>query len=303
MSDAILLSKITKNYGSKSVIQSLDLAIPKGAIFGLLGPNGAGKSTLINIIAGTCVKTSGKVFINDIDIDTDPEKAKYEIGIVPQEIVLDTFFPVREALEFYAGYYGIRPKDRKTDEIIEALGLQDKVNATSRQLSGGMKRRFLIAKALVHSPKVLILDEPTAGVDIELRQQLWDYVRKLHKNGMTIILTTHYLEEAEMLCDKIAFINKGEIVKCDYKDNLLTTLGSRKVTIELEKTISTLPKSLSHLDIEPDGKTIKFKLPGKMPIGPIISEIQSSGMTIYDVSVTQEDLEEVFRNIVYNVQS
>ncbi len=240
------------------------------------------------------------IFITGIDIDKDPEKAKYEIGVVPQEIALDTFFTVKEALEFYAGYYGIRPRERKTHEIIEALGLSDKENSTPRQLSGGMKRRFLIAKALVHSPKVLILDEPTAGVDIELREQLWDYVRKLHKNGMTIILTTHYLEEAEMLCEKIAFINNGEIVKCDYKDNLLSTLGTRNVTIELEKAVKFLPESLSKFDIELSGKILKFTLAGKMPIGHIISEIQSSGMSISDICVTQEDLEEVFRNIVYN---
>lgn len=299
MTDAILLNSLSKNYESKTALESINLKIPQGSIFGLLGPNGAGKSTIINILAGTIFKTSGKAYIMGIDIDQDPQLAKYQIGVVPQEIVLDTFFTVREALEFYAGYYGIRPHDRKTDEIIEALGLQDKANSTSRQLSGGMKRRFLVAKSLVHSPKVLILDEPTAGVDIELREQLWKYVKKLNKDGMTIILTTHYLEEAQELCDQIAFINHGQIVKCDYKDNLLTSLSSRKVTIELNSSITKIPESLKILNIKKiSNKKLEFNMSGKEPIGSIISNIQSAGLIINDISITQEDLEEVFRKVV-----
>jgi ABC-2 type transport system ATP-binding protein len=297
--NAILLEKLTKNYGAKLALDSIDLAVPEGSIFGLLGPNGAGKSTMINILAGTVIKTSGKASIMGVDIDDSPQLAKYQIGVVPQEIALDTFFPVREALEFYAGYYGIRPSGRKTDEILTALGLQDKSNVTARQLSGGMKRRFLVAKAMVHSPKVLILDEPTAGVDIELREQLWGYVRRLNKLGTTIILTTHYLKEAEELCDHIAFINHGKIIKSDSKTNLLGSLGCKKVTVELITEINTLPETLNEYSIEIlDSGRLLLKLSAGSEIGEIITHLQSAGLVIKDLSVEQGDLEDVFRKIM-----
>jgi ABC-2 type transport system ATP-binding protein len=298
MTDAILLEKLTKNYGTKKAIDNIDLKVPKGSIFGLLGPNGAGKSTIINILAGLTTKTSGKASIMGIDIEAEPQTAKYQIGVVPQEIVLDTFFPLREALEFYAGYYGIRPKDRKTDEIIEALGLKDKVMATSRQLSGGMKRRFLVAKAMVHSPKVLILDEPTAGVDIDLREQLWAYVKELNKRGTTIILTTHYLEEAQELCDQIAFINHGKIIKSDRKDNLLSTLSSRKMVIDLEGKFD--PSKVKSLKLNIDrvnDHQIHIDLMGR-DIGEVISGLQGAGLVIRDLSVEQADLSEVFKKVI-----
>ena len=298
MTDAILLEKLTKNYGEKKAIDNIDLKVPKGSIFGLLGPNGAGKSTIINILAGLTTKTSGKASIMGIDIDAEPQAAKYQIGVVPQEIVLDTFFPLREALEFYAGYYGIRPKDRKTDEIIEALGLKDKVNATARQLSGGMRRRFLVAKAMVHSPKVLILDEPTAGVDIDLREQLWAYVKDLNKRGTTIILTTHYLEEAQELCDHIAFINHGKIIKSDRKDNLLSTLSSRKMVIDLAGTFD--PSKVKSLKLNIDqvnDHQIHIDLMGR-DIGEVISGLQGAGLVIRDLSVEQADLAEVFKKVI-----
>jgi ABC-2 type transport system ATP-binding protein len=297
--NAILLEELTKNYGDKPALDNISLAIPEGAIFGLLGPNGAGKSTLINILAGTTIKTSGKAFVMGVDIDQSPQLAKYQIGVVPQEIALDTFFPLREALEFYAGYYGIRPQNRKTEEILTALGLQDKAMVTARQLSGGMKRRFLVAKAMVHSPKVLILDEPTAGVDIELRQQLWDYVRELHRRGTTIILTTHYLKEAEELCDHIAFINHGKIIKSDSKSNLLDTLGCKKVTVELESEIRALPKDLKGNNIEIlNSKRLLVKLSAGSEIGNIITGLQSSGLAIKDLSVEQGDLEDLFKKMM-----
>lgn len=298
MSDAILLEGLTKNYGSKRAIDNIDLKIPKGSIFGLLGPNGAGKSTIINILAGTVFKSFGKAFINDIDIDKDPQLAKYQIGVVPQEIVLDTFFPLREALEFYAGYYGIHPRNRKTDEIIEALGLKEKASATARQLSGGMKRRFLVAKAMVHSPKVLILDEPTAGVDIDLREQLWHYVKELNKRGTTIILTTHYLEEAQELCDHIAFINHGKIIKSDRKDNLLSALSSRKMIIDLAENFD--PSKTASLDLDINQITInriQIDLMGKN-IGEVIAKLQIKGLVIKDLSIEQEDLTEVFKKVI-----
>ncbi len=200
---------------AKEALKDINLQIKKGSIFGLLGSNGAGKSTIINIMAGLVNKTSGTVKIGGFDLDSNPQEAKFKIGIVPQELVIDPFFNVYETLEIYAGYYGIRPENRKTDEIIEALGLKDKAKATPRSLSGGMRRRLLVAKALVHSPEVLVLDEPTAGVDVELRTQLWNYVKKLNEQGTTIVLTTHYLEEAEELCDEIAIINHGKVVVCE----------------------------------------------------------------------------------------
>ena len=204
---------LQKTYkGGKRALDGVSLAIPRGGIFGLLGPNGAGKSTLINILAGLVMKSSGTASIWGFDIDEHPRNAKRAIGVVPQEILFDPFFTPKEALEIQAGLYGIPKADRRTMELLRAVHLEDKADAYSRTLSGGMKRRLLVAKAMVHSPPILVLDEPTAGVDVELRQQLWDYVRSLHAQGVTIVLTTHYLEEAEQLCDRIAFIANGQIV-------------------------------------------------------------------------------------------
>lgn len=224
MSDfAIEISNLSKIYqksqksAAKEALKSVNLKIKKGSFFGLLGPNGAGKSTIINILAGLVNKTAGEVKISGIDIDENPQKAKFKIGIVPQELVIDPFFTVRETLEIYAGYYGLKKSERRTDEIIAALGLKDKANAKPRSLSGGMRRRLLVAKALVHNPEILVLDEPTAGVDVELRNQLWNYVKNLNEQGTTILLTTHYLEEAEQLCDEIAIINHGRVIKHDKK--------------------------------------------------------------------------------------
>lgn len=296
MTDAILLKNLVKHYGEKAALKSIDLKISKGSIFGLLGPNGAGKSTIINILAGIIMKTSGQVSIMGIDIDENPRLAKYHIGVVPQEIILDTFFTIRETLELQAGYYGIRPEHRRTDEIIKALGLEDKAHATSRQLSGGMKRRFLVAKSMVHSPDILILDEPTAGVDITLRDQLWDYVKELNNKGTTVILTTHYLKEAQELCDKIAFINHGQIVKCDYKKNLLANLSGKKVTIELDKPITD---SLAYLEyVKINDRTIAIQIEGNTSIGLLIGKIQSSGYIIRDITTQEADLETIFKKIV-----
>lgn len=243
--DAIYINNLTKVYhlGGKSgsfaepklALDGLNLCIKTGTIFGLLGPNGAGKSTLINILAGTVLKSSGDVRILGVDIDADPKRARSLIGVVPQEIAVDTFFPVWQALEFTAGYFGIRPAQRITDHLLKSLSLQDKKNSLPQRLSGGMKRRFLMAKAMVHSPRILVLDEPTAGVDIELRDQLWEYVKKLNRDkGITVIITTHYLTEAQELCNEIAFINNGKIIKQAPKDKLLLELGSRYLDVEFE---------------------------------------------------------------------
>ena len=214
---AIRIESLSKTYSSKGTepkraLNEVSFDVPRGQIFGLLGPNGAGKSTLINILAGLVVKTGGKVTIWGFDIDEHPRNAKRSIGVVPQEIIFDPFFTPRETLEIQAGLYGIAATKRKSDELLAAMHLTDKANAYSRTLSGGMKRRLLVAKAMVHSPPILVLDEPTAGVDVELRRQLWDYVRQLHAQGVTIVLTTHYLEEAEELCDRIAIIHHGRVI-------------------------------------------------------------------------------------------
>ena len=210
---AISIVDLQKTYkGGKRALDGISLEIPRGGIFGLLGPNGAGKSTLINILAGLVMKSGGTASIWGFDIDEHPRNAKRAIGIVPQEILFDPFFTPKEALEIQAGLYGIPKADRRTMELLRAVQLEDKADAYSRTLSGGMKRRLLVAKAMVHSPPILVLDEPTAGVDVELRQQLWDYVRSLHAQGVTIVLTTHYLEEAEQLCDRIAIINHGRLI-------------------------------------------------------------------------------------------
>ena len=250
MKSAIEISNLRKTYAGdkvnapKQALKDVSLTIPKGSFFGLLGPNGAGKSTLINIMAGLVTKSSGTVKISGHDTDTEMRKSRLSIGIVPQELVIDTFFTVREALEIYAGYYGVPKSQRRTQEIIDAMGLSDKADINTRRLSGGMRRRVLIGKALVHNPPVLILDEPTAGVDVELRESLWEYIRKLNASGTTILLTTHYLEEAEQLCDNIAVINNGQIVANDSKNNLLNQVDSKQLIIKLQDPINKLPDGL-----------------------------------------------------------
>ncbi len=221
----------TKTGPAKTALRGVDLAIPRGSMFGLLGPNGAGKSTFINILAGLVNKTEGQVSIWDLDIDTHPRSARAAIGVVPQELAADVFFTPRESMEVQAGMYGVPKAERRTMEILSALGLGDKADAYVRQLSGGMKRRLMVAKAMVHAPPVLILDEPTAGVDVELRRQLWAYVQELNAAGVTIVLTTHYLEEAQALCDRIAIVNHGRVVTNEPTRDLLRRLDTRAVVI------------------------------------------------------------------------
>ena len=301
MTNSILLENLTKVYNSSKVaLDNVHLSIPKGSIFALLGPNGAGKSTLINILAGTVIKTSGKAYVNGIDIDVSPQSAKYEIGIVPQEITMDTFFPVRKALEIYAGYYGVRPEHRKTDEILEALGLQDKANSMPRELSGGMKRRFLVAKSMVHSPGILVLDEPTAGVDIELRDQLWRYVKYLNSQGTTIILTTHYLAEAEELCDWVAFINHGKIVLVDKKINLMKNLGSKELVLDLTSKAPTkidLPKGVEFVSAIDNKLIVKFD-ESSSNITAIISHLGKHNIEVKNLTIDQPDFEDIFKKVM-----
>jgi ABC-2 type transport system ATP-binding protein len=284
-----------KSGDEKTALYGVDLTIPRGSFFGLLGPNGAGKSTMINIMAGTVVKSSGTVKICGHDLDTDVRAAKMSIGIVPQELVLDTFFTVRQALEITAGYYGIPKEKRRTDEIIDAMGLRDKADAPSRRLSGGMRRRLLIGKALVHTPPVLILDEPTAGVDVELRRSLWEYVRKLNKAGTTILLTTHYLEEAEELCDEIAIIHKGNIIKRDSKNALMQGVDSKEVFFTLNKPISDVPSQLADLQAcLRDGKLVVKYQPSKAAMSDILARMNSAGLIVDDISTKEVDLEDLF---------
>lgn len=295
------LDKIYKGSTKAHALKDVNLQIKKGSFFGLLGPNGAGKSTLINILAGLVNKTSGMVKISDLDLDKNQQEAKFKIGIVPQELVIDPFFTVRETLEIYAGYYGIRKADRKTDEIISALGLFDKAHAKPRSLSGGMKRRLLVAKALVHSPDVLVLDEPTAGVDVELRNQLWNYVKKLNESGVTILLTTHYLEEAEELCDEIAIINHGEVIAHDKKENLMKVLSGKELIISCAEAVDI--KSLqSGLNLKinslPGDKISITYDPSKVEVEEILQMISDHNIQIKDILTQQPDLEEIFKHLV-----
>lgn len=298
---AIEIQGLTKTYRdrksgeTKTALHGVDLTIPRGSFFGLLGPNGAGKSTIINILAGTVLKTAGRVKIVGTDIDAQRKAASLAIGIVPQELILDTFFTVRQALEITAGYYGIPKDKRRTDEIIEAMGLVDKADQPSRRLSGGMRRRLLIGKALVHTPPVLVLDEPTAGVDVELRRSLWAYVRKLNQAGTTILLTTHYLEEAEELCDEIAIINHGRIIKRDSKAALMSGVDSKEVYFTFGAPLTEVPSSLAGLQAcVKDGKLVVNYQPSTVSMSDTIAKIQSSGLTIRDISTKEVELEDLF---------
>lgn len=304
-SSALKIENLRKSYRDprtgvvKDALKGIDLEIPQGSFFGLLGPNGAGKSTLINIIADLTVKTSGKIWLNGHDLDTDKQKAKFTVGIVPQELMLDPFFPIDEMLEYQAGYYGVPPEKRRTKEILERLALGDKARLNSRRLSGGMRRRVLIAKALVHAPSLLILDEPTAGVDVDLRHRLWDYVRELNRQGTTILLTTHYLEEAETLCDRVAIINHGQIIACDETQNLVGRMDERRMMLTFDREITEIPASFRHLNATlraPNAVQVCYHA-NETPIESILDAARNSGFALKDLSSEQADLEDIFRQL------
>jgi ABC-2 type transport system ATP-binding protein len=305
---AIQISGLTKTYKKskksppKHALKGIDLTIPRGSIFGLLGPNGAGKSTLINILAGLVTKTSGSAQICGYDINSQTRMAKASIGVVPQEIAMDVYFTPWQALENQAGFYGVPKNERRSDEILEALGLADKRDAYVRQLSGGMKRRLLIAKALVHNPPVLILDEPTAGVDIELRRQLWEYVQELHARGTTVILTTHYLEEAEALCDRIAIIHNGEITANEDKTTMLSRLDQKTLVITPEQKIEKLPDGLLALDtvLREDGTFAITYHTNKVGVEALLDKIKAAHISIADLRTEQPNLEDVFMALTYD---
>lgn len=286
----------------KEALKGVSFDVPRGSFFGLLGPNGAGKSTLINILSGLVVKTGGTAEICGYDIDSSLRQARSSIGVVPQELVLDVFFTVREALELHAGYYGVPKAKRRTSEIIEAMGLEDKADIPPRRLSGGMRRRLLIAKALVHAPPVLILDEPTAGVDVELRHQLWDYVRKLNKQGTTVLLTTHYLEEAEELCDTIAIINHGKLVEMDSTRELMKRFDNKEVVITTSRP-SAIPHSLSEqfeASVNDEGELVLRYRPSQYTVPQVLDAVHASGIEIHDLATREAELEDVFRSLAYD---
>ncbi len=296
------LSKVYKAANGAQPIPALSevsLEIPRGSFFGLLGPNGAGKSTLINILAGLVIRTSGEARIWNYDIDTDMRAARRCIGIVPQELNIDPFFTPRESLELQAGLYGVPTAARRTEEILNAVGLLDKADVYSRTLSGGMRRRLLVAKAMVHFPPVLVLDEPTAGVDVALRRQLWSYVRELNEGGTTVLLTTHYLEEAEELCDRIAIIDQGNLITCEPTEALLQKLDAKEITVTIGEELERIPGSLSHYNVElHEGPRLRFCYPpSKTHSGEILSAIRDAGLSITDVVTKEAELEDIFLSL------
>ncbi len=298
---AIRIESLTKVYeGGKRALDEVSFDVPRGQIFGLLGPNGAGKSTLINILAGLVTKTGGKAVIWGFDIDEHPRNAKRSIGVVPQEIIFDPFFTPRETLEIQAGLYGIARADRQSDALLAAMHLTDKANAYSRTLSGGMKRRLLVAKAMVHSPPILVLDEPTAGVDVELRRQLWDYVRSLNAQGVTVVLTTHYLEEAEELCDRIAIINHGKVIANEPTRDLLAKAQEKAVVVTIDRDLDHVPANNCFDNIVlVDERTLEITYrKDKVNAGQVLGALTADGLGIVDVSTRDPDLEDVFLSLV-----
>ncbi|MBM2321683.1 MULTISPECIES: ABC transporter ATP-binding protein [Marivita] len=297
---AIEIEGLKKTYsGGKDALKGINLNVPRGSVFGLLGPNGAGKSTLINILAGLVTKSTGKVTIWGWDQDVNPRQSRAAIGVMPQELNLDPFFTPRGALEVQAGLYGVPKVQRRSDEILEMIGLTDKAEAYARTLSGGMRRRLLLGKALVHRPHVLVLDEPTAGVDIELRQMLWTNVRKLNRDsGMTIILTTHYLEEAEEMCDEIAIINHGEVVARDSTSNLLGALDAKTMVIQPDSAVGPLPEVDGIGVTTRDDGTIAVTYRARQTSAEdVLSMLRDNGVRIRDVRTEQADLEDVFLSL------
>ena len=299
--NVLYVKNLSKTYftdGEKSVValNDLNLEVKEGEIFGLLGPNGAGKSTFINILSGTTMKSSGDVNVWGFDIDKNPRQVRASIGIVPQEINVDPFFTPRKLLELQAGMYGIRKKDRITDTILKIVSLEGQSKSYTRSLSGGMKRRLMVAKALVHKPPIVILDEPTAGVDVELRSNLWENVRSLNKQGVTIILTTHYLEEAEKMCDRIGILNKGKLVALDSPKNLLKKIQTKKVKFTVNKQVNIKSNIFNSVKIssnDKDNLSIIYEK-NKINMNDLIQIIEKQGINIIDISTDDGDLEDIF---------
>jgi ABC-2 type transport system ATP-binding protein len=297
MTPAIKIEQVHKHFGALQALKGIDLTIEQGEFFALLGPNGAGKSTLINLLAGLLRPTSGKLSVLGFDVQTQYQQARQALGVVPQELVFDPFFNVREMLRFQAGYFGRgHENDPWIDEVIEGLGLADKAHTNMRRLSGGMKRRALIAQALAHKPPVVILDEPTAGVDVELRQQLWDFIKRLNREGHTIILTTHYLEEAEILCSRVAMMKQGEIIALDSTSNLLNRVPGKNLRLKLGNAV--LPKELEPLVRSRDNDIYTLALGDIAQIEQVLAELRNADVSVDDLQVIETDLEDVFVELV-----
>jgi ABC-2 type transport system ATP-binding protein len=299
------LTKVYRRRGSgqsgpmRPALDGVDLDIPRGSLFGLLGPNGAGKSTLINILAQLVLPTAGTAEIWGHDLGREPRRAAAAIGVVPQELNLDAFFTPRELLDFQAGLYGVPPRERRTGELLATVGLTEKADAYARALSGGMRRRLMVAKAMVHSPPVLVLDEPTAGVDIELRQSLWAHIRTLKRAGVTILLTTHYLEEAQELCDTIAIINHGKLIACDSTSALLRRLDRKEMTLTLDADLDAVPPAFARFQVHlvPPRRLVFHYRPSETRIGDILEAVRGAGLGIADLSTYESDLEDLFLHL------
>ena len=298
---ALKVEKLTKIYTEKSskeikALNNLNLEVKEGEIFGLLGPNGAGKTTFLNILAGTVIKNSGSVEVWGYDLDKNPRQVRSSIGIVPQEVNLDAFFSPYKLLELQAGLYGIPKKDRITDTILKLVSLEKQANSYARSLSGGMKRRLLIAKAMVHRPPILVLDEPTAGIDVQLRQNLWNNVRTLNKQGVTIILTTHVMYEAQEMCNRIAILNKGNLITLDTTDNLLNSIKTKKIIFKVNKINTINLENLNGIKFsyKSNNEITASYEKKKHKIDEIISKVKNAGMEIYDISTDEGNLEDIF---------
>jgi len=299
--NALKVEKLTKIYTNKlsdniKALNNLNLEVKEGEIFGLLGPNGAGKTTFLNILAGTVIKNSGTVNVWGYDLDHNPRQVRSSIGIVPQEVNLDAFFSPKKLLELQAGLYGVPKKERITDTILKLVSLENQANAYARSLSGGMKRRLLIAKAMVHRPPILVLDEPTAGVDVQLRQNLWNNVKLLNKQGVTIILTTHLMYEAQEMCDRIAIINKGNLIALDTTNNLLDSIKTKKIIFKVKKINKIKLENLNGIKFSynSNNEIVALYEKKKHKIDEIINKVKNAGMEIYDISTDEGNLEDVF---------
>jgi len=298
--EAKSLRKVYRRRRAETVaLHQFDLNIPRGSFFGLLGPNGAGKSTFINILAGLTNKTSGDVTVWGYDLVRETRGARLSIGVVPQELVLDPYFTAREALEAQAGYFGLRANERRTADILDTVGLTEQAETYPRALSGGMRRRLMVAKALVHTPPVVILDEPTAGVDVELRQQLWSHLRELNARGTTVVLTTHYLEEAEALCDTVAIIDKGKLIACEPTASMVERLDAKELVIISAEDMTEVPPGLEGFEAElrgPRRLAVRY-LRSETEIGQLLDLVQRAGVTIRDLSTEESDLEDIFLHL------
>ena len=302
MTEALRIESVTRRFGSFEALKGVSLSVAQGEFIGLLGPNGAGKTTLISIIAGLSRATSGTVAVMGHDVVADYRDARRSLGVVPQELVFDPFFTVRETLRISSGYYGIRRNDAWIDEILHHLDLTAKADANMRALSGGMKRRVLVAQALVHRPPVIVLDEPTAGVDVELRQALWVFVKRLNRDGHTVVLTTHYLEEAEALCQRVAMMKAGRIVALDTTANLLRSAGSGQLVLRLADAAlpDPLPEPLRERLIEAPGpdRRLRLRLQGHGEVESLLASLRLAGCTVEEIEIAGADLEDVFVKVM-----